>query len=564
MNPTLENNADLGNAIKFEVKSHDIVHRKKIGAFYTPLSVSTVLSNWGIRTRTDRVLEPCFGGCTFLEAAVTRLNSLGNSAAESNLFGCDIDPLAFDYLKTRIRPETITGHFFLQDFLEYSPDQCSVGKVDLIIGNPPYIRHSNFTSKQRKTVASVMNASGAKFHGRANLWAYFVVHALQFIKPDGRLALVLPASFLYADYSVAIRAFVQSKFERVVALTLAERLFVTEGTEEMTVVLLAEGFDKPALVNELVVRCLDDTDELASFMANWPAGISGQQMAYPGHGLIPADVGQLHENLASLPDMRSLSEIAEVRIGLVTGDTPYFVKSRAEWRQLKISGRYLKYIVPRSQYLPGITITPDDCKRHIENDIRCLALWTPSAPRNETLLNYLAMYPEAKINTNSTFRRRPVWHRFGDAHRAPDAFFVFMADQGPRIILNYVETDSTNSMYRIFFRSGVTPTQMKLVALSMYTTFTQLAAEIIGYPRGSGALKLEPSSTLRLALFLPTNRSATEVNSVFELVDMKLRQGDPVGARLAADEFLFDKGQLKAALPMLRTGLQIVRARRIR
>jgi adenine-specific DNA-methyltransferase len=564
MSSMLENETDLGNTSDFAVKSHDIGHRKKIGAFYTPLSVSTALSNWGIRTSTDLVLEPCFGGCTFLEAAVSRLNALGNTAPEANLFGCDIDPLAFSYLKTRIKPATIAGHFFQQDFLEYSPEQCSAGKFDLVIGNPPYIRHSNFSAKQRHTVAQAMRTAGAQFHGRANLWAYFVVHALQFLKSDGRLALVLPGSFLHADYSYAIREFVRSKFSHVVAFTLAERLFVTEGTEETTVVLLAEGFGKPALDNEFMVRCVENTDELTSLIVDWPAGISAKEMAFPGHGLVPSDVGELHQNLASLPDMRLLREMANVRIGLVTGDTPYFVKSRSEWRQLKIDSRHLKYIMPRSQYVPGIAVSLNDSRQHIENDIRCLALWTPSAPRSEILLEYLATYPMAKREQNSTFRRRPIWHQFRDAHGAPDAFFVFMVDQGPRIILNPAEADSTNSMYRIFFNSDVSLTQMKLVALSTYTTFTQLAAEIIGYPRGSGALKLEPSSTLKLALFLPTNRNSTAIDEVFKMVDGKLRQGDTAGARSIADAFLFNEGKLKAALPFLRAGLQIVRSRRMR
>lgn len=564
MSSMLENEADLGIKPDFGVKSHDIGHRKKIGAFYTPLSVSTALSNWGIRLPTDLVLEPCFGGCTFLEAAVARLRGLGNTTPEANLYGCDIDPLAFSYLRTRVKPATIAGHFFQQDFLDYSPGQCSAGKMDLVIGNPPYIRHSNFSAKQKETAAQTINAAGVSLHGRANLWAYFVVHALQFLKPGGRLALVLPGSFLYADYSAAIRQLIRSKFERVMAFTLAERLFLTEGTEETTVILLAEGFGKLALSDRIMVQCLESTKELTSLMDKWPVDINVQEVAYPGHGLVPADVGKLHQSLASLPNMYSLSDLASVRIGLVTGDTPYFVKSRSEWRRHKIENCHLKYIMPLSQYVSGIAISLDDCRHHTKDDVRCMALWTPSVPRNKLLVEYLSTYPKDKKDKNSTFRRRPIWHQFGDAHGTPDAFFVFMTDLGPRIILNSAEVNSTNSMYRVYFHDEVTATQMKLIALSMYTTFTQLAAEIIGHPRGSGALKLEPSSALKLMLFLPKNRSLTDINVAFNMVDERLRQGDAAGARLCADAFLFNDAELAAALPVLHSGLQTVRSRRIR
>lgn len=560
----LEIVADLDVTPDAAVTPHDIGHRKKIGAFYTPLSVSAALSNWGIRAATDLVLEPCFGGCTFLEAAVARLGELGNKVPERNLFGCDIDPLAFSYLKKHIKPTIPSGHFFAQDFLAYSPDQCSAGKVDLVIGNPPYIRNSNFSTKQRETVLTAMAAAGVNIHGRANLWAYFVVHALRFLKDDGRLALVLPGSFLYADYSAVVREFVHSKFARVTALTLAERLFLNEGTEETTVVLLAEGFGKRALDDKITVRCVDSTNELTTLLRNWPSQIKGKNIAYPGHGLVPVEVGHLCDELASRPGMRTLGEVASMRIGLVTGDSPYFIKSRSEWGALNIDKRHLKYIMPRSQFVPGIIIDPDDCKRHIDDDVRCLALWTPAAPRNESLLQYLNSYPSEKRETNSTYKRRPIWHQFSDAHETPDAFFVFMADQGPRIILNCAEANSTNSMYRVSFLKDVTLPQKELIALSMYTTFTQLAAEIIGHPRGSGALKLEPSNALKLPLFLPKDRSESEINAAFKQVNEKLQQGDAAGARLAADVFLFNKGKLAAALPVLKSGLQAVRSRRIR
>lgn len=563
MSSLVENNEDLISPVDGEVKSHDITHRKKIGAFYTPLTVSTALSLWGIRSKKDLILEPCFGGCTFLEAAIARLTSLGNSAPESNLFGCDIDPLAFSYLKTRINPSNIDGHFFLQDFIEHTPKQNSKGKVDLVIGNPPYIRQSNFSPKQRELLGASMKKIGVNIHGRASLWAYFVLHALQFIKEDGRLALVLPGSFLYADYSVAVREYLRLNFESVTALTLAERLFISEGTEETTVILLGEGFGKPPKYDDVRIKCIESVDDLAIFMDGWSAESSLQDEAYPGHGLVPAEVGMLHSRLATLPDMVKLGEIATMRIGLVTGNTPYFVKSPSDWRQLKIERRYLRYILPRSQYVSGLALRSEDCEDHIKKDIRCLALWTPTAPRQERLVEYLDSYPIAERKKNATLRRRPVWHQFDDSNGVSDAFFVFMADQGPRVMLNRVGAIATNSVYRVFFNKGVTASQMKLVALSMYTTFTQLAAEIIGHPRGSGALKLEPSSALRLTLHLPKDRTPAEISAVFNLVDESLRRADAEGARQIADNFLFRSGELVQSLPALRAGLKTIRNRRI-
>lgn len=564
MSSVLENHNKPKMPVDVEVKSHHISHRKKIGAYYTPLTVSTILSTWGIRSADDLVLEPCFGGCTFLEAAIARLSKLGHPSPESNLFGCDIDPLAFSYLKTRIKPTKIAGHFFEEDFIKFKPEQLAQGKVDLIIGNPPYIRHSSFSINQRERVATFVKSASFKIHGRANLWAYFVLHALQFIKNGGRLALVLPGSFLYADYSASVRAYLNSNFESVTALTLAERLFVSEGTEEATVILLAEGFGRPSQQGDVRITCVENVDDLEVLVGEWQEKGALIEQAYPGHGLVPVEVGALHKKISFAPEMSTLGDIATIRIGLVTGNTPYFIKCKSEWKRLNINGRFLRYILPRSQYVHGVSIDAEDCTEHINRDVRCLALWTPVLPREKNLVNYLNSYPTKEFNNNSTFKRRSIWHRFSDGYGLPDAFFVFMAEYGPRIVLNRAQVNVTNSMYRVFFKKEISVSAMKLAVVSMCTTFSQLAAEINGHPRGSGALKLEPSGASNLTLYLPSDRSTEEIDEAFDLVNRKLRTLDAEGARHAADAFLFNKNELSAALPLLRTGLDIVRQRRIK
>lgn len=133
--------AELWSTHEARVEPHDISHRRKIGAFYTPINVTTVLCEWGIGSTEDKVLEPCFGGCTFLEASIARLSALGQAKPADNLFGCDIDPLAFTYLRNRVAA-TREDHFLACDFLTVTPADFGDQKFDLAIGNPPYIRHS--------------------------------------------------------------------------------------------------------------------------------------------------------------------------------------------------------------------------------------------------------------------------------------------------------------------------------------------------------------------------------------------------------------------------------------
>jgi hypothetical protein len=79
-----------------------LAERRKIGAYYTPQTVTDALSEWAIRSAKDVVLEPGFGGCGFLESSATRLRALGCAEPSAQIHGCDIDDHAFHVLYARL------------------------------------------------------------------------------------------------------------------------------------------------------------------------------------------------------------------------------------------------------------------------------------------------------------------------------------------------------------------------------------------------------------------------------------------------------------------------------
>jgi hypothetical protein len=543
---------------------HAISHRRKIGAFYTPLSVATILSNWGVRTKDDTVLEPCFGGCTFLEALLTRLRHVGQVAPGRQLFGCDIDPLAFKYLENFGDIAQQRSNFVLKDFLSLSDIEMD-RKFDLIIGNPPYIRHSKLDPIQKAAATTWGKKFDVSLNRRASLWAYFVLHALNFLKFGGRVAWVLPVAFLTSAYAKQVREIISKHFARVSAITLTERLFLIEGTEEATVILLAEGFSGPHEAKRISIKCVDTVAEMEALVETWPnlaLDSSAQSIVDQGNGMLPVEAILSFENFKS-KHVTLLEELATVQIGLVTGDVPYFIKSKTEWDRLRISSKHLKYIVPKTKWVHGVSLNVADKSSHIENDVPCLALDCPETPASISVKEYLAGYGEDEVAENSTFRKRNVWHYFFD-DKVPDAFLVFMTHFGPRMIVNNVKANCTNSVYRVFFKASSSVSK-KLVAISLNTTYSQFSAELLGQGRGAGALKLEPSHMHSLRLYLPCNKSVVKINSAFDEIDALLRSGHLEEARVKADLFIFsDEVDFNEILPVLRDGLEIGRLRRMR
>lgn len=544
---------------------HTISHRRKIGAFYTPLNVATILCNWGIRTKNETVLEPCFGGCTFLEALLTRLQSLGQAEPEKQLFGCDIDPLAFKYLDNFGNIAQHKENFLLKDFLSVS--NADIGEqFDLLIGNPPYIRHSKFDLRQKKAVSEWAERYGIKLNGRASLWSYFILHALNFLKPGGRVAWVLPMSFLTSAYAAQVRDLISERFEKITAITLTERLFIVEGTEEATVILLADGFSETHERKRISIRCVDAISEMEKLIGegNHDAFNNVNELPkYQGNGMLPDEAIISFESFSN-GNIVELGDLAVVQIGLVTGNVPYFIKSQKKWTDVGVATKYLRYILPKTSWVRGISLDFKDQLFHVENNVACLALDCPQSPRSAAVKAYLDGYGEDEIQKNATFNKRPVWHYFFD-ERIPEAFLVFMTHLGPRMIINNIDASCTNSVYRVFFKSELTQARKKIIAISLNTTYSQFSAELCGQGRGSGALKLEPSHVHRLKMYIPPDKSIAEINSAFIEIDELLRSDKIEEARKKADSFIF-KGEkcFSKISSMLENGLMVGRTRRMR
>lgn len=544
---------------------HHISHRRKIGAYYTPIEVTRLLCEWGIRAKTDKVLEPCFGGCTFLEAALEELRKKGQKSPNDNIFGSDIDPLAFEYLEKRLGRGINSTHFFKTDFLRLTPGKDTCEDIDFVMGNPPYIRHDNIDSKQKESVERWKANKKIPLNGRASLWSYFLLHSLSFLKEGGRIAFVLPGSYLTAHYSRQIQSQIEANFSAVTAITLTKRLFVSEGTEELTIILLAEGYKTKTIKSETVRYCLSDVEELRVFIQNYwklekaPTAHASSQV---GTGMLPQTAVDALEYLNTLEDVKRLGDIATIRIGVVAGDKKFFIKSASEWRDLEIEKRHLKYISPRSLWINGVRLTELDAAAHEKMDIPCLALNTPREPRASSLLSYINSYPIEKRDKNSTFNRREKWYQFLDTE-TPDAFMVFMTDFGPRLVLNETNANCTNSLYRIYFPE-LSEADLKLAVISFFTTYTQISAELVGHGRGSGALKLEPGDAGRLPLYLPS-RSKKDINAAFEVLDRIMRNRNFDFATEYADEFIFaNSNKFLKSLSTLKSGLRTARLRRMR
>jgi hypothetical protein len=132
---------------------------------------------------------------------------------------------------------------------------------DAVIGNPPYIRYQGFAGEARRRSQEAALRAGVPLTSLASSWAAFTVQSALFLRPGGRLGLVLPAELLTVNYAAEVRRFLMQRFRNVRLVLFTERVFPDVLAE--VVLVLADGFDKgPASHCEIYqARNIDGLDQ---------------------------------------------------------------------------------------------------------------------------------------------------------------------------------------------------------------------------------------------------------------------------------------------------------------
>lgn len=545
----------------------DIGEKKRLGAYYTPSALSDVLADWAIRSASEMVLEPSFGGCGFLKSAADRLQDLGARTWNAHLYGCDIDKRAFEFLSKTFGGLVDLSHFSHCDFLSFSGAKGWPGSFDVVLGNPPYVPYQNIPATDRAVAIERLRDAGIKLDLRSSLWAYFVALGLTYLSVNGRIAWVLPGSLIQANYAKGLRELINSSFTRTHCFLIKERLFLYEGTDEQTVVLLADDYHKPEEISgaDIALTTVKDVSELQSKIEDWDEGRLKSEIIQKGsasHGLLQQESS--FSVLMKSTSCKRLGDYVNVRIGLVTGDNRYFVLSPDEARARNLHLNSLRPVVAKFSSARGVLFDDEDHRIDKTENRRCLLVHANDRPApSDGVERYLADYPQEKIETVSTYRKRKNWFETDDK-RPPDAFLPVMCHLGPRLVLNAAQINCTNTLYRVYFKTKNSSTERKLLCISIMSTFSQISAELEGRQYGSGVLKHEPREAEQIRVLMPNISDWRSVDRTFKEINTLVRQGELEVARLAADDFLYYQiGDVKKIDPVqLRGKLRDLREHR--
>jgi len=495
--------------------------RRTLGAYYSPEPYARALLRWALNGTSKKVMDPSFGGCAFLRVALDELVQLGVEAPELLIHGTDIDGDTAQWASHLISAGVPESNLLAKDFLTLSPG-TDLPLVGAVVGNPPYVRHHRLTPDAIASASGAMERAGVTLNGRANLWAYFVVHATNFVEHGGRMALLLPGSVLHAEYAQPVLKYLAERFGEVLMVRIGERVF--EDAQEETVVLLASRAGEPSdKIRTMECAGLKELEEIlkeksATFLsseleADWKLSI----LDSAGRELFDS----LLDRSSSL---KALGEIAEIKIGTVTGANEFFVTTPHDMHLLAVDEHSID-IVPRSAWLTSSTFSPEQLQLKSAAGLKTKLL---ALPADLSISNF----PELSERIRDAEKRgvhlrakcnRDPWWALG-AIPIPDAFLPYMGAHHRGLVANSSRSASTNAIHQVTWRLG-TPEDSKCAAVtSSWSSITALSAELFGRSYGGGVLKIEPSAAKRLLVLATTSNifSAVKGRSARETADLAM------------------------------------------
>lgn len=540
--------------------------RKARGAFFTPPAIAAFLADWAVRLPGAAVLDPTCGEAVFLLAAGRRLRELGaqDGHLDQQVFGIDLHQPSLDASMALLESEDLDAHLMAADIFGVpTPAQfgCPLPDMDAVIGNPPFVRYQQHRGESRRLSRSAALRQGVRLSGLSSSWAGVLIHACGFLKPEGRLAMVLPAELLTVQYAEPVRRWLRTRFSGV-TLVMFEHLQFEEALEKV-VLVLAHGSGGCESFN---LQYVDSTDELAALSFGDGVSVMPASEGKWTDLALPLDQRRLYRSVVA-EHFVPLGEYGAPTLGSVTGANDFFALSEETRLRFDLTENEVTPICPPgSRHLKGTSFGTGHWRRLLESGERVWLLQPPAKNLSHGAERYISNGLRLGVDQAYKCQIRDPWWR-PPAVPAPDLFFTYMSHRYPRLVTNSAKVTFLNSMHGVRLRAAAPKVARQALPLLAFNSATMLGAEIHGRSYGGGILKMEP----REATVLPMPNPEALQNAWVRLrdqrdhLDRQLQDGVWTNVVKHVDQVLLQEtlGLDGNAVAVLREAAASMRARRI-
>lgn len=470
--------------------------RNQMGQFATPGQLAVQVLERAKQLFSPHVpvrfLDPALGTGAFYSAL---LRVFSNERIESAI-GYEIDEHYGNEARLLWRNRSLK--VVIDDFTMAASPKEEIDRYNLIICNPPYVRHHHLRTEDKKRLQSLVAEScGIYLSGLSGLYVYFLLLTHNWLRKDGIAGWLIPSEFMDVNYGQGIRDYLTSQ------VTLLEiHRFDPEEVQ----------FDD-ALVSSAVVWLRKENPPKAHRVIFSQGG----SLKQPQHRqeISLADL-KAENKWSRFPknevrtvdrDEQKLNDLFDIKRGVATGANQFFILDKSHELYNILSSEFLIPILPSSRYLETDEIFANEdgspnlkCQFYLlncdlpEDQVRKIypALW-----------HYLERGKEQGIHKRYLCRQRSIW--YSQDKRDPAPFLcTYMGrlsngeTQSPfRFILNHSRAIAPNVYLNMYPKAPLLrlmdeKPRTKVAIWQMLRTIPAEKLIVEGRVYGGGLYKLEP------------------------------------------------------------------------
>ena len=419
-------------------------------------------------------------------------------------------------------------HLRLQVYLPFSGKDIrgkeqviNIPKFDAVVANPPYTRQEElgeYSQKYKDTLQSVIREDWNDKYligKRASIYAYFLMHAPSFLKQGGRLGFIVSNSWMDAEYGKEVQKMLLQNFRiKAIIESKVERWF--EDASINTCIIIAEqeeDKDKRAKNNVRFVLLkkklqeYNDIKKLASEIEKAESftedadfrsvAINQKELYDKGNGIDNRGKEEWQGGKWNIylraPDVyfkvmdkkdkfKPLARLAELKYGIKTGATDFFVLKKGSAKKFGIELRFLEPILHSTKELKKIILKEEDLENVLFN-----SKLEKIKMRGTKALSYINVGEIKGINKVVSIKGRKKWYDAG-LQTAPQIIITQFYGDRHFAVYNKDAVQIENTFFGFTPKEGVSPF---LLAAYLNSSLFALTKELYGRVNlGEGVLTI--------------------------------------------------------------------------
>jgi hypothetical protein len=474
------------------------------------------MADWLISTKHLDVLEPTAGDGVFIDSLKTsaKLHNI-----KLKITAVELEEKAFGSINSQRGVKAIHSDFHLFDS----------DPVDAVIGNPPFVRFRHLSKDDLAAAEKAGRAViGKDLDISGSIWLSIILHSIQSLKLDGKIAFVIPSDAVYVRYARSFWSYLCSNFGNVVVIRCKERLF-PEILQDV-VLLFADSFGQST--TNVICRDFLTFDDVTNCK---PVGVNSIPVKEIVAGDKPFMKAHLSKNdrdwLADIEKKcQKAIEYAKFNIGYVSGNKAYFHPSDETIAEYSLPKRSLKNAVVTARKLSKAGYATSELTDGLEK------VWLPD---DEHLTagekKYISYGESLGYDSGHKTGRRSPWYAIPGVV-IPDVMLTVFGEL-PRLLINDAALPASNSILIGRFKEPFSTDEFLML---WYSSITRLGIELAVHSLGGGVLVMVPREGDAVMMPKPVRKKVPV--SLLKKLKKSLEINDLQSAYEIGDQYLIQSG----------------------